>query len=347
MPAVAMLAAWLSLSPAVAFACGLTITQDTTLTADLIGCEGDGIIVAADGVTIDLAGYSIVGLRKERTAGIRAVGVSDVTIKNGTVAAFERGIYLYNAGGATVSDVDVNASRYEGLLAYQSSDLHVTDSVFMNNSRSAFWIYDTDAVLVGNQGLDNPNRTFYLSGGQVTMERNVARGGAYYSGFTFANGYTPSAYTLRDNLAEDIVGVGYLFAWGFVGSVVDLGGNSAVNTGGADCWTQEGVECPLDLSADSTWPLCGNGICEVEESVCSCASDCGLPPAEICGDGIDNDCDDAIDCDDENCAVVEICYSPPVPVPAECALPDAACDTDADCCSGGCRMSGRKANTCR
>lgn len=347
MPAVAALAAWLSLIPAVAFACGLTITEDTMLSTDLVGCEGDGIIVAADNVTIDLNGYSIVGLRKERTAGIRVQGVSDVTIKNGTVAAFERGIYLYNVDNVSISEVEVSGNRYEGLIAYQSSAVHVRNSGFTNNSRSAVWIYDTDAEVVGNRGLDNPSRTFYLSGGEVLMSDNVARGGAYYSAFTFADGYSASTYSLNNNLAEDITGVGYLFAWGFAGSVIDGGGNRAVNTGDVECWTEEGVACPLDLSADSIWPLCGNGICEAEESACSCASDCGLPPAEICGDGIENDCDGDIDCDDDNCALDEICYTPPVPVPPECVLPSAACDTNDDCCSGGCRTSGQRAGTCR
>lgn len=348
MPIVAALTVWLSLGPAAAFACGLTVTEDITLSADLLGCEGDGLIVAADGVTIDLNGHSIVGYRKERTAGIRAIGVSDLTIKNGTVAAFERGIYLYNAEGVSISEVEVNANRYEGLLAYQGTGVHVLNSVFTNNSRSAVWIYDTDAELLGNLGLDNPNRTFYLSGGRVTLSDNVARRGAYYSAFAFADGYAASTYSLSNNLAEDVLGVGFLFAWGFTGDVVDLGGNSALNTGGVECWTQEGVACPLDLSADSTWPLCGNGICEAEESVCSCSSDCGLPPAEICSDGIENDCDGAIDCDDEDCALAEICFDPPDtdPPDTQCGLPGEACDTDGDCCSGGCRTSGRRVGTC-
>ena len=40
-----------------AVACGDTITADVTLTADLTGCPGDGLIVAADGVRLDLNGH--------------------------------------------------------------------------------------------------------------------------------------------------------------------------------------------------------------------------------------------------------------------------------------------------
>jgi predicted MPP superfamily phosphohydrolase len=46
---------------------------------------------------------------------------------------------------------------------------------------------------------------------------------------------------------------------------------------------------------------CGNGTCDVGEDACSCPEDCGTPPAEVCSDGIDNDCDELIDCADSDC----------------------------------------------
>ena len=141
--------------------------------------------------------------------------------------------------------------------------------------------------------------------------------------------------------------MGYLFARGFTGSVLDQGGNWAVNVGGVECWTKEGLPCPLVLTADSSWPVCGDGLCEPGETVCSCSSDCGLPPLEICSDGIDNDCDDAIGCEDSDCALDEICYVDPVTVPGECELSGATCDIGGDCCSGHCRTSGQRAGTCR
>ena len=38
--------------------CGDVVTQDTTLDSDLL-CEGDGLIVAASDVTLDLGGHVI------------------------------------------------------------------------------------------------------------------------------------------------------------------------------------------------------------------------------------------------------------------------------------------------
>ena len=42
--------------------CGDVITQDTTLDSDLIDCPGDGVVIGASGITLDLAGHTIDGL---------------------------------------------------------------------------------------------------------------------------------------------------------------------------------------------------------------------------------------------------------------------------------------------
>jgi len=55
---VLALAALFTLGPGQAFAaqvsCGQVITQDTRVGNDLIDCPGDGLVVGADGITLDL-----------------------------------------------------------------------------------------------------------------------------------------------------------------------------------------------------------------------------------------------------------------------------------------------------
>lgn len=63
------------------------------------------------------------------------------------------------------------------------------------------------------------------------------------------------------------------------------------------------------------------------------------PTTENCTDGVDNDCDGAVDCNDSNCSGHSSCGS-------SCAPVGASCSSNSDCCSNKCR--GRGSNkTCR
>lgn len=104
---------------------------------------------------------------------------------------------------------------------------------------------------------------------------------------------------------------------------------------GIENFSNCGVDCGVDP--------CGDGFCDIGggEDSCSCAADCGAPPAieNACSDGIDNDCDLAIDCNDSNCSGDAAC---------SCSAGQVgdSCTTDSDCCSFKCKgRSGAK--TCK
>jgi hypothetical protein len=88
--------------------------------------------------------------------------------------------------------------------------------------------------------------------------------------------------------------------------------------------------CAIDCGAP---PECGDGNCDAGEDPCSCPDDCGAPsPTETyCSDGVDNDCDGDVDCDDADCAGDPGC---------DCFEKKATCVSDADCCSNRCSRKG-------
>lgn len=71
---------------------------------------------------------------------------------------------------------------------------------------------------------------------------------------------------------------------------------------------EDSANCAVDCGAP---PTCGDGNCDPSEDSCSCSSDCGDPVEEICGDGMDNDCDGLTDCDDTDCTGDPTCSAPP------------------------------------
>ena len=84
--------------------------------------SGTAITVASDDVTIDLKGFTIEGDPNQKvtseTAAIAAFGRKDITIRNGTIRHFFRGIYLEGnnaSGGHLVENVRVDQSALLGI----------------------------------------------------------------------------------------------------------------------------------------------------------------------------------------------------------------------------------------
>src|SRR5690349_16359538 len=75
--------------------CAMRVTASFTVANDL-HCDGDGLVIAADNVTVDLGGHTLTGpgmgpqtwpLPQLDSVGVRVSGRSGVTIRNGKTAA--------------------------------------------------------------------------------------------------------------------------------------------------------------------------------------------------------------------------------------------------------------------
>ncbi len=87
-------------------ACGSVITEDTALDSDIGPCPGDGLIVSASDITLDLKGFRVFGANGPGdNAGIRLTNVTNVTVMNGTVEGFDAGVVIEGGSGNTVRHV--------------------------------------------------------------------------------------------------------------------------------------------------------------------------------------------------------------------------------------------------
>ena len=88
--------------------CGDVITQDTTLDSDLVDCPGDGVVIGASGITLDLAGHTIDGTGPGAGGhGVRNAGADNVAVTNGRIQQFQFGVSILSADGNLVTGLDL------------------------------------------------------------------------------------------------------------------------------------------------------------------------------------------------------------------------------------------------
>lgn len=91
----------------------------------------------------------------------------------------------------------------------------------------------------------------------------------------------------------------------------------------------EGGEDSINCTIDCPVTVCGDGTCDAGEDQCSCPEDCGASLVnEICGNGIDDNCNGLADCEDSECSADPACL---------CLAKNEICQIDSECCSGRCK----------
>ncbi len=193
------------------------ITQSITLTADQ-ACTGDGLIVAGDGITIDLGGFTISGDGDPADDGIDVSAAGHVTIKNGTIRHFDVGIAshvgvteLVKVSEVTLRDhvgfgmaasartvvVDKCSVMNNGVgLAVGGETVKITATVAVGNTNDGVEL-DADRAKIANLvSTANGGHGFALTGGgaRVAVQSSVfarnALGGVLVTEFSFVPGTT-------------------------------------------------------------------------------------------------------------------------------------------------------------
>src|SRR5437867_2062120 len=101
--------AWAPSASAAQVSCGQGITQDTRVDDDLFGCT-NGLVIAADHVTLDLNGHTIAG---SGGIGVVNIGYHDVTIEKGTIAGFPMALFVGGGFGRYPGDTTIRKNTIE------------------------------------------------------------------------------------------------------------------------------------------------------------------------------------------------------------------------------------------
>jgi len=170
-------------------ACGATITSDTKLRADLENCPGDGLVIGADGITLDLGRKTIDG--SGAGVGIKLAGRRGVKIKGGTVQEFGVGIALDAADGNRFSGLAVKGSAGRGIDAVNGSDQNTFDGIASTGNRTGIAITASTGNAVRLSALtDNAVTGVLVFGAAKTRVQGNRVTGNAGNGIAFVEGST-------------------------------------------------------------------------------------------------------------------------------------------------------------
>jgi hypothetical protein len=146
--------------------CGDVITKSTTLVANIGPCAGDGIVIGADNILLNLNGHRVVGNNDQGAsgefAGIRLPGRTGVRVighpggqrsgRTGTVNGFEAGVVIRGGSANTVESLTVRdnigidnarlAELGDGIIVFDSPANRILNNVVIHNG-----IFDGIGVL--------------------------------------------------------------------------------------------------------------------------------------------------------------------------------------------------------
>jgi hypothetical protein len=117
----------------------------------------------------------------------------------------------------------------------------------------------------------------------------------------------------------------------------DGGGSNPIPCTDSRC-TAGGKSCTTVPSSPGSY-CCGDSTCSNGESCATCAVDCSLFNFEVCDNGVDDDCNGQVDCNDSGCSAAPECQ-------VTCTPSGQACSASSECCSNNCRTRGKNAGTC-
>ncbi|WP_337062222.1 right-handed parallel beta-helix repeat-containing protein [Kineococcus sp. G2] len=128
--------------------CGAVLTSSVRLAADVVCPDGDGVVLAADGIELNLNGHALVGPGDSSGVGV-LVRAEDVTIRNGTISGWSSGVRAGTDptdpfGGDSEGPVSavVRQARVEGngfgVEVRQDGDVRVRDTWLVDNGTGGY-----------------------------------------------------------------------------------------------------------------------------------------------------------------------------------------------------------------
>ena len=155
--------------------------------------SGNGIVINADNVTIDLKGYTISGSGTAVYYGFFMDGRSNVEIRNGTVRNFDNGIYEKSASGNAHRIVNIRVFASPDNNIYLSGSNNLIEGCTSSFSGGVGISAGNGSLLINNIA-NNNGQSGIEAGSGSTIKNNTAYNnlwwGIYLGGYNLVDGNT-------------------------------------------------------------------------------------------------------------------------------------------------------------
>jgi parallel beta-helix repeat protein len=237
--------------------CGAVVTHDVTLSRDILGCTGDGLVVAADGITVDLNGHNISG---DAVAGVGRLdtgivvdGRRHVHVTGGTVTGFDRGAALISSTDSRVAHVQFIGDSRAGISVRATSNSVVSDVVAQGSDFVGIFVtQDSHGIRVERSSVSENEQGISIANADDNLvEGNYVARNA--DNILVSGGHN----RIRNNVITDAVGCGE--DCGGYGISLEAGSDNLIDGNKVTNTVRDGIR----ISAfDPELPVVGNVVRE-------------------------------------------------------------------------------------
>src|SRR5918999_543286 len=133
--------------------CGRLVTHSIRLTNNLVNCPGDGLVIGAERIIVDLGGHTIDGVGLGH--GIQNEGYGGVVIRDGTVTEFDHGVRLLaETEGGLVENLWLHHNEVSGIMLFDARDGNeIRGNTLENNGGGLLLLSGTTGAIVSDNTL--------------------------------------------------------------------------------------------------------------------------------------------------------------------------------------------------